>query len=73
MTYIKTEPNTRQNEHDPEQTGTKKVLLYGWDYTNNVKRRIAVNASGELIIEGGVSTPTEGVGYWSVGSDFVVS
>jgi hypothetical protein len=26
------------------------VYLMGWDYTNGVPRKVAVNASGELII-----------------------
>lgn len=71
--YIESTSQIHQQEHDGEDTGTRKVLLYGWDYTNLVKRRVAVNASGELIIEGGVIPANEGVGYWVVGTDFVVS
>ena len=60
MNYNKTQGTVWQEEHDQEQTGTKKVLLYGGDYVNGVKRRIAVNENGELIIEGGAApTPTE--------------
>lgn len=70
--YIESDSEVRQQEHDGDQVGTKNVMLYGWDYTNLVKRKIAVNANGELIIEGGVTT-TEGVGYWAVGTTFVVS
>lgn len=72
--YIESTSQIHQQEHDGEDTGTRKVLLYGWDYVNLVKRRVAVNASGELIIEGGVTpTPGTGVGYWVIESDFVVS
>lgn len=56
--YIESTSQIHQQEHDGEDTGTRKVLLYGWDYTNLVKRRVAVNASGELIIEGGTVSPT---------------
>ena len=44
-------------EFEHEKIGTtegKKVVLYGYDYTNLVLRKVAVNSNGELILEAAV-------------------
>lgn len=38
-----------QSEHENSQTGTRKVLLYGWDSVNLQKVRILVDSNGNII------------------------
>lgn len=47
--YIESKMQLMVMEHDGEDTGTMKVMLYSEDSEGN-KRKVAVNESGELII-----------------------
>ena len=51
-----------EDEHDDDSPFAKRVLTYGWDPNALTKRRIKVNADGELVIgeSGGVSDDFEG-------------
>ena len=36
-----------QSEHeDTDGIPAQRVLMYGWDYTNNIKRKILVDSNG---------------------------
>ena len=38
-----------QSEHeDTDGIPAQKVLIYGWDYTNNIKVRIQIDSSGVI-------------------------
>lgn len=54
------QPTIDLEEHDA--TGgidTKKALLYGWDSANSLKRRVAVDSSGNLKVGGAIAPSTE--------------
>lgn len=52
---------------DPESSGENiealRMVLYGWDYTNSVWRRVSVDENGTVQTNGAAAATTDG--YWN--------
>lgn len=46
--YHNSTAQVRDMEHDSDSPETRKVSMYGYDYDNTTKRRVAVDSSGRL-------------------------